>query len=132
MHPRIEKLFEFAKENYKYIVIDSSPVGLVADVFLISKYVDVTLFILRHKYSYKTTLQYVERLNHEHKINRLNIVVNSIKEPTTAGYRYGYGYSYGYGYGYNYGSGNSNGSSYGHGYYPDDEQPKNGKKVIHF
>jgi capsular exopolysaccharide synthesis family protein len=133
MHPRIEKLFEFAKENYKYIVIDSSPVGLVADVFLVSKYIDVTLFILRHKYSYKTTIQYVERLNADKKFNRLNLVVNSIKEPTTAGYRYGYGYSYGYGYGYSYayGYGNDKGYHYGHGYYPDDEQ-KNGKKPSFF
>ena len=134
MHPRIEKLFEFAREHYKYIVIDSSPVGLVADVFLVSKYVEITLFILRHKYSYKTTLQYVDRLNTDKKFTRLNLVINGIKEPTTAGYRYGYGYSYGYGYGYSYGYGygNSNGYSYGHGYYPDDEQRKNGKKSVLF
>ncbi len=50
MHQKMDSLFQFARENYKYIVIDSSPVGLVADAFLVSKFADITLFILRHKY----------------------------------------------------------------------------------
>ena len=76
----------------------------------------------------------MDRLNTDKKFTRLNLVINGIKEPTTAGYRYGYGYSYGYGYGYSYGYGygNSNGYSYGQGYYPDDEQRKNGKKSVLF
>ncbi|HRI19601.1 MAG TPA: polysaccharide biosynthesis tyrosine autokinase [Panacibacter sp.] len=120
MHQRVKDLFEFAKENYNYIVIDSPPVGLVADVFLISKYVDVTLFILRHKYSYKTTIQYIERLYAEQKLNALNIVVNGITDNAGLGYGYGYGYAYGYGYGYHYGS----------GYYPDDPLPKKFKNFF--
>ncbi len=120
MHNRVKALFDFARENYNYIVIDSPPVGLVADVFLISKYVDITLFILRHKYSFKTTIQYIERLYAEQKLNALNIVVNGITDNAGLGYGYGYGYAYGYGYGYHYGS----------GYYPDDPVPKRLRRLF--
>ncbi len=102
MHPRMGKLLAYAKENYDYVVIDSSPVGLVADTFTIGRSVDLTLFILRHKYSYKTTLKYISDLYVQKKLNRLNIIVNGIKESRGLGYAYGYGYGYSYGYGYGY------------------------------
>jgi Mrp family chromosome partitioning ATPase len=70
MHPKITSLFELAKEHYDYIIIDSSPVGLVADSFIISKFTDISFFILRHKYTYKSTIQFVEKLYSEHKLNR--------------------------------------------------------------
>jgi len=129
MLPRLETLFEFARENYDYILIDSSPVGLVADAFLAAKFTDITLFILRHRYSHKTTLDYVERLKNEKKLANLNIIVNGIKEQKGVGYTYGYSYGYGYGYSYGYGYG----YKYGSGYYPEDEKPKKGiRKYLSF
>lgn len=124
MLSRLETLFEFARNNYTYVLIDSSPVGLVADAFLAGRFTDITLFILRHRYSHKTTLNYVERLKNEKKLQNLNIIVNGIKEQKGVGYTYGYSYGYGYGYSYGYGYG----YKYGSGYYPEDEKPKKGLK----
>jgi len=106
MSARLGKLFSWAEKNYDYIIIDSSPVGLVADGFLIDKHVDMCLFILRHKYSMKTTIAYIDKLGKEKKFKRVGIIVNGIKEKGNIGQGYTYGYSYGYGYGY---------SSYGYG-----------------
>ena len=100
MSGRLSKLFNWADKKYDYIIIDSSPVGLVADGFLIDKHVDMCLFILRHKFSFKTTISYIDRLAKENKFKRIGIIVNGIKEKGNIGQGYTYGYSYGYGYGY--------------------------------
>ncbi len=105
MSDKLLGLLEIAKQRYDYIVIDSSPVGLVADAFLVGHIVDVTLFIIRHKYSYKTTIKYIEKLYTDRKLNNLSIVMNGIIASSGLGYGYGYGYGYSYGYGYHYGAG---------------------------
>ena len=96
---------EKVKQEYDYVILDTSPVGLVADAFLLDKYADMSLFVLRHKYSYKTTIEYIERLFKEKRFNNLGIIVNGIVDSQGIGYSYGYGYGYSYGYGNNYSSG---------------------------
>jgi capsular exopolysaccharide synthesis family protein len=105
MSSKIDTLFEYARQNYDYVVVDSSPVGLVADAYLLGNKVDVTLFILRHKYTYKTTIKFVEKLYTDKKLKGLGIIINGIVASSGLGYGYGYGYGYSYGYGYHYGSG---------------------------
>ncbi|WP_207632769.1 GumC family protein [Foetidibacter luteolus] len=100
MSSKLSTLFDWAKKNFDYVVIDTSPVGLVADGFLKDKYVDFCFFMLRHQYSYKTTIAFVDKLNKERKFKRMGIIVNGIKDTRTMGYGYGYNYGYGYGYGY--------------------------------
>lgn len=125
MHEKVAQLINWAKKKYQYIIIDSSPVGLVADVFLFSKFSDITLFIIRHKFSFKTTLKFVEKLSNEQKVPKVQLVVNSIHEP--GGIRYGYNYGYGYGYGQGYGYG----YNYGYGYW-NNNGISNGKKIPFF
>lgn len=105
MSEKFNDLLRLAKEKYDFIVIDSSPIGLVADAFIVGHAVDITLFIIRHKYSYKTTIKFIEKLYLEKKFTRLGIVMNGIISSSGLGYGYGYGYGYSYGYGYHYGSG---------------------------
>ena len=102
---KLSILFEWAKKEYDFIIFDSSPVGLVADAFSLDKYAEISLFILRHTYSYKTTIKYVDRLYHEKRFKNLAIIVNGISNVRGMGYGYGYGYGYSYGYGYHYGNG---------------------------
>jgi len=105
MSEKFNNLLKIVKEKYDFVVIDSSPVGLVADAFVVGHMVDVTLFIVRHKYSYKTTISFIEKLYAEKKFNRLSVVINGIIASSGLGYGYGYGYGYSYGYGYHYGGG---------------------------
>jgi len=104
------ELFEELKKRYDYIIVDSTPVGAVADAFMIGQYVDNVLFIAKHNYTHKDILEECLRQLDNNKIKNVNIVANdvSIKQST---YRYGryiygrkYGYAYGYGYGYGYAS----------------------------
>ena len=82
---------------FDHIVIDMAPVGPVSDAYIVSPYCDITLYIVRHAYTPKT---FLERLDINNKLNKLNnaaIVFNGVSQR-------GYGQAYGYGYGYVYGN----------------------------
>lgn len=96
-----EKLFDYLKANYDYIIIDSAPVGLVSDTLSLTKFVDMSLYIVRHRYTFKRQLSFIKDLKTEGKLPNLNIVVNDLRIGARYGY-YGYGNSKGYGYGYGY------------------------------
>lgn len=110
---KMTELLEYCKQNYDFVVVDTSPVGLVPDAYALIEQTDVTLFVIRcmqtNKSFCKSTL---EQLEVDHK-NKVHIVLSDIP---TEGHRYGYysgGYGYGYGgYGYGYGYGSQ---QYGYG-----------------
>ncbi len=102
LSPRTGQLMKYLRENYDVIIIDTAPVGLVTDALLLEKFADLTMFVIRHKYSSKAVIPFVEKLNKEKKIKTLALVVNGIKNNNSYGGGYGYGYGYGYSYGYGY------------------------------
>jgi tyrosine-protein kinase Etk/Wzc len=91
---RLKEVIDELQQHYDMIVIDSSPIGLVADTYSLEEVTDLPIFILRQKYSYKTTLKFIESLRQENKFKQLSIVVNGITDMKSFGY--GYGYLYGY------------------------------------
>lgn len=94
--------FNYLKANYDYIIIDSAPVGLVSDTFTLAAFVDVSLYLVRHRFTYKRQIAFVDEIHQQQKLPNLYIVVNDLKMGARFGY-YGYGYGYGKGYGYGYG-----------------------------
>lgn len=97
--PRMLELISTVKEEYDYVVFDTPPVGLVSDYLLISKYLDISLYVVRHAYSKLKFLYDLERLKDRGTLQNLYIVYNDVK---AASIKYGY---YGYGYGYKAGNG---------------------------
>ncbi|MBW8049694.1 MAG: polysaccharide biosynthesis tyrosine autokinase [Cytophagales bacterium] len=98
--PPMDELMKQLKSRYDYIVLDTPPIGLVSDYFVLMKYVDVNIYIVRHNYTNKNLLSKINDLYDSGRINNLSIIINDIKP---VGIGYGYGYRYGYGYGYGYG-----------------------------
>lgn len=97
-----KNFFDYLKANYDYIIIDSAPVGLVSDTFSLAPYVDCSLFVVRHRFTYKRQLSFIDEIYKSGKLPYLWLVVNDLKMGNRYGY-YGYGYGYGKGYGYGYG-----------------------------
>jgi tyrosine-protein kinase Etk/Wzc len=103
MDEKIEMLFKYLKENFDCIVIDSPPLGLVADTKLLAKYVDASLYIVRQRVTSKKLLVQVEELYKNEVLPNLSILVNDVKVNGADSY-YGYGdnymstYKYGYGH----------------------------------
>lgn len=94
LNGRFEKMLEELKEDYDYVVVDTAPTLLVTDTLLISKWADVTVYMVRSEYTETKVLQHIDDLQKENKINGLGIAFNGIRK------KLGYGYNYGYGYGY--------------------------------
>ncbi|MBC7722550.1 MAG: polysaccharide biosynthesis tyrosine autokinase [Pedobacter sp.] len=96
MSDKTAALVETLKEQYDYIIVDTAPIGLVTDALLLEKFADMTLFIIRHQFTLKHILPYIDKLQKDAKFKNMSIVVNGIKKDGTYGYSFGLGNSYGY------------------------------------
>lgn len=93
---RMDDLIDWLKQEFAEIIIDTPPVGLVTDALVLSRFVDVSIYVVRHGVSLKKQINAIEELRQNKKFPRLNIVLNGVE---TDG-RFGYGYETAYGYGY--------------------------------
>lgn len=111
MNSALGDVFDYLRERYDYIIVDTAPVGMVSDTLLITPYADLNVYVMRAKYSSKKYIEALENLVREDRLRNLYILVNAVDiKSKVYGYkRYGYGYGYGYknkyGYGYGYGYG---------------------------
>ena len=117
---KLAELFKNMREQYDFIVVDTSPIGLVPDAYAVIEQSDVCLFIIRcmqtNKSFCKQTLQQMEEVIDMPE--KVQIVLSDI--PTEGRHSYGSGYGYGYGgyggYGYGHlGYGGYGGYGYGYG-----------------
>lgn len=120
---KLAELMNILRERYKYIIVDSSPVGMVPDALSLIEKTDLTLFVIRcmetNKNFAQQTLQALS-LNHKDKIHLILSDIQVGKSGSGYGYGYGYGYGgygYGYGHGYGYGYGYGQNKKYGYGKY---------------
>lgn len=91
---KVGYMFSELEKMYDYVIVDTAPSMLVADTFLITKYADLTLYILRAGFTEKDLLEFPLQAKEEGKLNNVSFVLNDVK----AG-NFGYGTKYGYGYG---------------------------------
>ncbi len=117
---KMDELFEWLKENFDIVLVDTAPVGMVSDAMTLSKYADSTLYLVRQGHTFKKQIGLIDEFYKENKLPKVSIIINDVKIKPGYGY-YGYG-RYGYGYGYGYGS-----------YYEEEVAPRNFvEKVIAF
>ena len=84
-----------SEEKYDYVILDTAPVGLVADTLIIARVADASVYICRADYTAKSDLELVNTLYAEKKLKNLSIVLNGVDMTKRKyGYYYGYG-SYG-------------------------------------
>lgn len=88
------------RERYEYIIIDTVPYGMVADVQIISRVADMCIYVIREGLMDRRRLPEIEGLYTSGKLPRMSVLLNDVRYKH-AGYGYGYGY-YGYGYGKGY------------------------------
>ena len=98
MSDLLEKITERLMEHYDYVLLDSPPIGLVADAMKIMHLADITLIVTKAAFSKKAFIKNINRLTQDENINP-GIILNNV--PLTKSYGYGYGYGYGYEYGEN-------------------------------
>lgn len=88
---RLDLLFAELRKMYDYIIVDTAPVAMVSDTFLLSRIADMTVYVCRARY---TTYNLVDFLNQNCEQKRLPNVVTVLNgvEAKKVGYGYGYGY----------------------------------------
>ena len=116
----LSKLLTDLRKEYDYIVMDTSPIGLVPDAYAMIEQSDMCLFVIRcmqtNKSFCKQTLEQMQEVVDQ--LEKIQIVLSDI--PTEGRHSYGSGYGYGYGgyggYGYgHFGYGGYGGYGYGYG-----------------
>lgn len=89
---RLDELFVELRKRYDYIVVDSAPVAMVSDTFLLNRLVDMTVYVTRANY---TTFELIDFLNQTHEQQRLPKMVAVLNSVDAKKIGYGYGYGYG-------------------------------------
>ena len=86
--PEMNTLMAELRERYDTIIIETPPIGYVADYFILLKYIDINLFIVRYNYTKKNILDGINDLYKKHKIKNLNILFNDVKSSNSSYYGY--------------------------------------------
>lgn len=94
-------LFDYLRQKFDVVIMDTAPVGMVSDAITLSKFADCTLYLVRQGHTFKKQIAMVDEYYRQGKLPKLSIVLNDVKAgPAYGGYGYGNGYGYGYGSGY--------------------------------
>lgn len=88
--PLLKDAIDYLSKKYDYVILDTPPVGLVADTLTIGQLANVTLFVTRLHFSLKSAFNLINNLSAD-KLPNSNIVVNSVDvRKGKYGYYYGY------------------------------------------
>ena len=78
----LDDLMNYLKKEYEYIIIDTTPAGLVADAALMIKYSNINLLVCRNNYTFKDVFTDVLNLFKTNRVDNFEVVFNdqNIKE----------------------------------------------------
>ncbi|WP_242928859.1 GumC family protein [Pontibacter vulgaris] len=93
LHPKVGTMIDQLRGAFDYVIIDTAPVGQVADALALSPHIDSSIYIVRYNYTSKEQVQIIDDIYINKKLKHPMIVLNDAKKQN------GYGYGYGYGYG---------------------------------
>ena len=90
---RMNHLILQLKSEFDYIIMDTPPIGQVADAFNLSSFADFAIYLVRYAYTEKSQLDIIKSIYHNKTLNQPLIVLNDAKKNANAscGYAYGYG-----------------------------------------
>lgn len=97
LNGKIQDLITYLEGIFDLVIMDTAPVVLVTDAYILTSLSDVTLYVTRHKYTPKML---IKRIDDNNKVNPLvnpAIIFNGVKTRGFFKNNYGYGYDYVYG-----------------------------------
>ena len=75
---RTETLFADLRERYDYVVVDSAPVSIVSDTFLLGGTVDMTVFVVRADYTTFEMIDSINRIYEQERLPNMLAVLNGV------------------------------------------------------
>ena len=76
--PNVKQLIELLRTQFRYILLDAPPIGIVTDAQVIAPYADATLFVIRHGVTPKHSLKILDTLYREQRFQNLSIILNAV------------------------------------------------------
>ncbi len=76
---KAKDLLDFLKTKYDYVIVDCSPIGLVSDAYILSRYVDTSLFVVRRGKTNKAFFKSVVSQMRNDGFERAALVFNDVK-----------------------------------------------------
>lgn len=70
--PNLEICINYLRKKYDYVILDTAPIGLVADTLSIAKHADLTLYVIRANYTLKADAGLFNELAAEHRLPNMN------------------------------------------------------------
>lgn len=96
MRPVLQTVLDELKPHYDYIILDTSPTGVITDARIISNYTDGTLYVVRHQYAERNRIKAAVDQLKANDTKILGVIMNNYEVSSSND---AYGTTYGYGYG---------------------------------
>ncbi len=82
---KTHQLFAHLRRRYEYIIMDTPPIGFVGDAYLLDRYSDTTLFVVR--YNHTTKKHFAAALSEatENHMKKVNIVFTDVRQKIRIG-----------------------------------------------
>lgn len=95
LNGKLDVLFEELSRAFDYVIIDSAPANLVADVKLLAEYSDETIYVIRQGTTPLKILKHLDDTETLKNLKNVSVVFNGIKQRglVKGDYNYGYGYN---------------------------------------
>ncbi|WP_460961056.1 GumC family protein [Spirosoma litoris] len=74
----MKEMIESLRDQFRYILLDAPPIGIVTDAQVVAPYVDSTLFVIRHGVTPKHSLKVLDTLYREQRFQNLSIILNGV------------------------------------------------------
>ena len=84
----MDALVEQLRADYDYMVLDTPPMGYVAEFFVLLRHFDASLYIVRQNYTDRDVLGQIDELHRTQKVSNLYLVLNDVHFAKTYGYRH--------------------------------------------
>jgi len=94
---KVNDLIDYLETIFDLVIIDTSPIVLVTDGYVLTGLCNATLYVVRHKYTPKMLIKRLDENSQINPINNPAIVFNGVKMRGFFKNNYGYGYDYVYG-----------------------------------
>lgn len=95
LNGKLDVLIEELSNDFDFVLIDSAPLNLIADVKLLAEYSDETIFVIRQGETPLKILKHLDDSETLKNLNNVSVVFNGIKQRgfVKGNHNYGYGYN---------------------------------------
>lgn len=88
MSYRLDEMIENLREMYDYIIIDSAPLGIVSDTYLLNRLSDNVLFVCRQNFTPREASELINEVYQKGSLIGMGLILNGVDKES--GYGYGY------------------------------------------